>query len=417
MSLSFITRNLLTALLLIALQRCGEPEGSSAEYLYITGVEVLSHDAGDVKVDNMLKTIELLMDRGEDLTQVELKLSLAEGVQMAYPATATATYDLTANPVIRLSKNGQTVEFRIIVLFQSVPISVSLADWEESKSFGALPGYLSVYRYKRDIQGKKVHAFIAVADITAGNGRFAILGEETGYRTPTQFYEQSDRPVVVLNGGYFWSGTSLGLMIRGGQIISHAQPVVYREYNAVQTAYYPTQGAFGSETDGTFTARWVYESSHTLYAYPAPAPNRAGEAPCPVPSATWPEGGMVWQPKEAIGAGPLLLTKGDYKNLWEHELFDAASGVGPTVNHPRSAIAYHPNGYLVFFVCEGRNKRPGVPGLTLENVAMLLLDLGCTEAINLDGGGSSCMLINGRETIIPSDSNGQRRVTNAVALY
>jgi exopolysaccharide biosynthesis protein len=36
--------------------------------------------------------------------------------------------------------------------------------------------------------------------------------------------------------------------------------------------------------------------------------------------------------------------------------------------------------------------------------------LGCVEALNLDGGGSSCLLINGKETIKPCDKEGQRPV-------
>ncbi len=137
----------------------------------------------------------------------------------------------------------------------------------------------------------------------------------------------------------------------------------------------------------------------------------------PIPSAIFPEGAVKWQPKEAISAGPLLIKEGEYKNLWENELFDEASGVGPNYNHPpRSAVGYHPNGYVVLFVCEGRNKTPNTPGMTLKNVADILLELGCTEAINLDGGGSSCMLINGKETIIPSDGK-QRTITNMVAIY
>jgi exopolysaccharide biosynthesis protein len=42
--------------------------------------------------------------------------------------------------------------------------------------------------------------------------------------------------------------------------------------------------------------------------------------------------------------------------------------------------------------------------------AKLLKDIGCIEALNLDGGGSSCLLINGKETIQPSDKEGQRPV-------
>jgi exopolysaccharide biosynthesis protein len=35
--------------------------------------------------------------------------------------------------------------------------------------------------------------------------------------------------------------------------------------------------------------------------------------------------------------------------------------------------------------------------------AQIFKDLGCMEALNLDGGGSSCLLINGKETIKVSD--------------
>ena len=43
------------------------------------------------------------------------------------------------------------------------------------------------------------------------------------------------------------------------------------------------------------------------------------------------------------------------------------------------------------------------------------MDLGCVEAINLDGGGSSCMLVNGIETIKVSDG-AQRAVASTVML-
>jgi exopolysaccharide biosynthesis protein len=40
----------------------------------------------------------------------------------------------------------------------------------------------------------------------------------------------------------------------------------------------------------------------------------------------------------------------------------------------------------------------------------MLKDIGCVEALNLDGGGSSCLLINGKQTITPSDKEVQRPV-------
>ena len=77
--------------------------------------------------------------------------------------------------------------------------------------------------------------------------------------------------------------------------------------------------------------------------------------------------------------------------------------------HPRTAMGYTKKNKLIILVIQGRS--PGVAeGATLAEEAKILADLGCYEALNLDGGGSSCMLVNGKETIRPSDKEGQRPV-------
>jgi exopolysaccharide biosynthesis protein len=43
-------------------------------------------------------------------------------------------------------------------------------------------------------------------------------------------------------------------------------------------------------------------------------------------------------------------------------------------------------------------------------------DLNCIEALNLDGGGSSCMMINGKETNIPSSKGVQRAVPSVFLI-
>lgn len=67
----------------------------------------------------------------------------------------------------------------------------------------------------------------------------------------------------------------------------------------------------------------------------------------------------------------------------------------PTSNNPRSLLVLLEITDDIF-CCEGRNKTPNVPGFTLEEVAYILRDLGCLDAMNLDGGGSSCMLVKDR---------------------
>lgn len=83
---------------------------------------------------------------------------------------------------------------------------------------------------------------------------------------------------------------------------------------------------------------------------------------------------------------------------------------GKAINdkHPRTAMGYTKDNKIIILVIQGRSESGGGASLTQE--AQILKDLGCIEALNLDGGGSSCLLINGKETIKPSDKEGERPV-------
>lgn len=384
---------------------------------YFDSVEIVSPKASKVSVDNFAHLITLEYPSGTDISKVTVSLILSSGITMAEPLETSSVYDLTKDPSIKVKSGASVITFRFKINYVRAVFDPTTIGWERTETFGTLPAYLSVYKYTKTVDSKLVQAYLAVADMKSTAARFTVLGEKTGVQTPTQFYTSNTLPAIVMNGGYFWDGTSLGLIIRGGKTINPDQPMVWRTYNGASTVYYPTTGVFGLNTNGSFSTNWCYSpDANTIYTYTSPSPNKAGDAPQIFPSSTFPTQGTIWGPGEAIGAGPILIKDGVYKNLWEPEMFDASSGIGPTSNNPRSAIGYIPSGYLLFFVCEGRNMTANTPGLTLENVADLFMEAGCTEAINLDGGGSSCMLINGKETIKPSDGK-QRSVTSAVVIY
>jgi exopolysaccharide biosynthesis protein len=113
-----------------------------------------------------------------------------------------------------------------------------------------------------------------------------------------------------------------------------------------------------------------------------------------------------WKMETAIGGGPVLLQEGRIKISNEEEQMFAGKAIKD--KHPGTAMGYTGDKKLIILVVEGRN--PNAGGATLTQEAQILKDLGCVEALNLDGGGSSCMLINGKETIKPSDKNGQRSI-------
>jgi hypothetical protein len=76
-----------------------------------------------------------------------------------------------------------------------------------------------------------------------------------------------------------------------------------------------------------------------------------------------------------------------------------------TVTQPRSAVGYSKNGrYLYLVVVDGRQPLYS-QGMTLKELARLMQSLGADYAMNLDGGGSSTMVV--------ENPNGQPRVLNS----
>jgi len=65
---------------------------------------------------------------------------------------------------------------------------------------------------------------------------------------------------------------------------------------------------------------------------------------------------------------------------------------------------------------DGRQPKKSV-GMTIEELAVLMTGLGCVEAINLDGGGSTTMVINGRVVNNPSDATGERPISDALLVF
>ena len=169
------------------------------------------------------------------------------------------------------------------------------------------------------------------------------------------------------------------------------------------------RGVFAKKADGSFEVGWTWTDlqDHT-YWYPTPMPLENGRKP----DASYPAGAKDFQAVTAIGGGPVLVKGNEIINSYEDEYLL----INPTGNRPRTAIGYNSTDHkLVLFVCEGDGMTSGIAGMTLEDVANVMKDLGCDETCNLDGGGSSCMLVNGKETIKPSDGS-QRSVVNGVAI-
>lgn len=298
----------------------------------------------------------------------------------------------------------------------------TLDKWTEvSSDYGKLPEHIKVYKSPEKLEGKQAIAYIAVADLTSAIWDIwsikdaEMAGTSDAFKTLATVYAETSCPVVI-NAGFFYSSDGLNysssLAVRNSELLAYN--INYASEDWV-TIYYPTRAAFIESEDGKFDACWTYKGRSAHYMYPSPAENTWESRPAKTPSASYPEGGEIFAAKTAIGGGPLLVDGGKFRNTYVEELYNGASGISPDSNQPRTAIGVTVDKKMIVFVCEGREMTEGVAGLTTADVANVLIDLGCVEAINLDGGGSSCMLINGRQTIKPSDG-AQRRVGSTIMI-
>ena len=93
--------------------------------------------------------------------------------------------------------------------------------------------------------------------------------------------------------------------------------------------------------------------------------------------------------------------------------------VAPTARHPRTAVGIKSDGTIVMVTVDGRQELDGMYGVTLYQLAEIMQSLGCINAYNLDGGGSTTMIsrpsIDEDLSILNSPSDGQlRRISNAI---
>lgn len=113
-------------------------------------------------------------------------------------------------------------------------------------------------------------------------------------------------------------------------------------------------------------------------------------------------------------AGPTLILNDKIVQDYTPE---SPKFAGEFVNkrHPRTAVGQREDGTLLFVVVDGRQPLLSV-GMTLQELAKFMKDLGAVNAYNLDGGGSSTMVVENTIVNSPSDRDGERPTSDAIII-
>ncbi len=315
-----------------------------------------------------------------------------------------------------------TVLHSIIFILHSSFSSAQL-HWQNVDSFyQPLPASVHVYFTNEQMDTGVFRAYYLIADLKDNKLDFTADTTRDRRITPQQFYERDGNPLVVVNCTFFSYETnrSVNVVVKDGNLVAYNNHSIPGKGKDTLTYKHTLASAFGISSKREPNIKWTYTDSltHSVYAThhhfiiieDSATSFNLDEAYELVPGPdTLTRGDVIfgiWKEQTVIGGGPVVLQNGEIDITNNQELKFAGKAIND--KHPRTAMGYTKDGKLIILMIEGRNKV--AHGATLGQEAQIFKDLGCWEALNLDGGGSSCLLINGKETIKPSDAIGERPV-------
>ena len=289
--------------------------------------------------------------------------------------------------------------------------------------FPGLPASVQVFHTTTPLHERPNRAWYLLADLTSGD---LIFTTDTTYRrrlTPKQFHERNGNPIAVVNGTFFAFADSrnLNAVIRDGKLVSYNVTGIAGRGADSGRYTYVTRGALGITAHGRADVAWLLTDSARRHAiaFEKDPLQASGHAAVPgvkeILRAQRKSHGALrragiqkrWNMQTSIAGGPVLVQDGRIRITNNEERMFVGKAIDDL--HPRTAMGYTREGRLIILVVQGRD--PGIAeGASLQDLAEMMIALGADEALNLDGGGSSCLLVQGRETIKPSDKTGQRPV-------
>ncbi len=108
-----------------------------------------------------------------------------------------------------------------------------------------------------------------------------------------------------------------------------------------------------------------------------------------------------------VSGGPYLLKEGEIFIDTAEQKLNSIAG-----RNPRTAIGYTKDNVMIMVTVDGRKE--GTSGVTLKELAQIMNDLGCYEAINLDGGSSTVMYADGK--ILSGSNIKYTSISNAIVV-
>lgn len=261
---------------------------------------------------------------------------------------------------------------------------------------------VEVFKTTSQLDGRNFNAWYAIADPAVVDFR-VMYPEKVGSKKAVSSQAEEAGDCLALINGAIYGNYNIGVIITEGEMTQQWHGEIEGCYWGTDSQLYQlTRPVIGVDRNGKAGAYWVgVPQQGTFHYYDRPQPNVVGQARYGKVTATSPVPAIDWDPYYAISCGPMLLYDGkvcadntmtdDTHYFTNYECWDE-SGVYSA--HPdRSAVGITEDGKMILFICDGRIDAS--QGAYIRELGPIMKSLGCIHAMNLDGGGSTGMWVNG----------------------
>lgn len=300
-------------------------------------------------------------------------------------------------------------------------------EWTRQE-YAGLPAGVEVYKTTSALDGRAFQAWYAIADCSGEEVELRVLDprETAGRTVDEQFTEDC---FVLVNGGYFDFSNRQhdGVEVLDG-VLSGS---IYRPRGSWDTAdaeeygrwYNVTRGIFGVDDSGRPSVCWAGTANERTSFYARPLPSVRGEAQYDAVSGVLPCVPVEWAPRYAVSAGPVLMYGGECLidgtttekgyQLTDYEIWsDGLASAGYLAD--QTIVGRTADGKVILFVCDGRVEGLSL-GATHREACAILKALGCVDALKLDGGGSTAMVVCGEH--VNDLTGGNRPVATTLGFF
>lgn len=287
------------------------------------------------------------------------------------------------------------------------------------------PGIIRRSHQFTDLFGKSQNLHVLEVDPVTSDSHFelAVLPDGASYRRPSALAQERSS-IAAINGSYWHTSGIIANNTPPRDKATRNGVATYTrvngttvtdtyEYHAMPNKYFgvPAGSTETEDVDYADDGAVVFDAQGgNLNVVPRPAPHdTTGEF-----ISGWKD---YTQWDNAMASGPMLLQGGNvtfrYRNSYEQWNSGEVPWSWQLGDYPFTAAGRKADGKVVLVVGDGRTSTS--LGLSVEEVAHVMLALGCTDAIKLDGGGSSAMYVQDRG-IVNSPSDGSERSVPSALL-